>query len=260
MISLPIKPKIVKEEGNKAVFEIGELYPSYGVTIGNALRRVLLSSLGGAAVTQVKIKNISHEFSTIPGVLEDVINIILNLKKLRFKIFSDEPQKAVLNIKGEKEVKGSDFKVSSQLELVSKDVHIATLTSKTANLEIEVKIEKGVGYQLKDMGDKDVEVGVILMDAIFTPIQKVSFKSENMRVGDRTDFDKLFLEIETDGTISPVEALNQASGILLEHFELMVSSSEDKKKKTVKKEKKKAKKSVKEEEKVEKKKTKKKDK
>ena len=260
MISLPIKPKIVKEEGNKAVFEIGELYPSYGVTIGNALRRVLLSSLEGAAITQVKIKGVSHEFSTIPGVLEDVINIILNLKKIRFKSFSDEPQKAVLNIKGEKEVKGSDFKVSSQLELVSKDVHIATLTSKSANLEIEVKIEKGIGYQLKDVKDQDVEVGVILMDSIFTPIQKVSFKSENMRVGDRTDFDKLFLEVETDGTISPEEALNQASGILLKHFELMGASSDDKKKVTAKKEKKVAKKSVKKDEKVEKKKTKKKDK
>ncbi len=248
MISLPIKPKIIKEEGNKAVFEIGELYPGYGITIGNALRRVLLSSLEGAAITQVKISGVSHEFSTISGVLEDVINIILNLKKLRFKAFSDEPQKAVLKIKGKKEVKGSDFKVPSQLELVSKDVHIATLTGKNASLEMEVKIEKGIGYQPKDRDEKDVEVGVILMDAIFTPIQKVSFELENMRVGNRTDFDKLFLEIETDGTVSPEEALSQSSDILLKHFNLIsgvFKESKEKKpakKKTLKETKKTAKK------------------
>ena len=252
MISLPITPKVVKKEGNKAIFEIGELFPGYGITIGNALRRVLLSSLEGTAITQVKIKNVSHEFSTIPGVLEDVINIILNLKKLRFKNFSNEPQKAILIVKGKKEVKGSDFKVPSQLELASKDVHVATLTSKDAKLEMEVKIEKGIGYQIKDRDEEDVEVGVILMDSIFTPVQKVSFSLENMRVGDRTDFDKLSLEIETDGTISPEEALSQASGILLNHFDFISGSFEKKevkkkdKKKVLKETKKPAKKEKKE--------------
>jgi len=236
MISLPLKPKIIKEEGNKTIFEIDELYPGYGITIGNSLRRVLLSSLEGAAITQVKFKDASHEFSTIPGVLEDVINIILNLKKLRFKVFNDEPQKAVLIVKGEKEVKGSDFKVSSQVELVSKDVHIATLTSKNAVLEMEVKIEKGIGYQLKDREEKDIEVGAILTDSIFTPVQKVSFRSENMRVGDRTDFDKLFLEIETDGTITPQEALRQSSDILSKHFDIILNTfGKEKEKKTSKK-------------------------
>jgi len=264
MISLPIKPKIIKEEGNKSIFEIGELHPGYGITIGNALRRVLLSSLEGAAITQVKISGVSHEFSTIPGVLEDVISIILNLKKLRFKVFSDEPQKAVLNVKGEKDVKGSDFKVPSQLELISKDVHLATLTSKNANLEIEVKIEKGIGYQLKDnRNEEEVEVGAILIDSIFTPVQKVSYRSENMRVGDRTDFDKLFLEVETDGTISPEEALIQSSNILLKHFDLISNSFEvtkakkPAKKKVIKEEKKVEKKVKKVEKKVEKKTTKK---
>ena len=255
MISLPLGPKVIKKEGNKAIFEIGELFPGYGITIGNALRRVLLSSLEGAAITQVKIKNVSHEFSTIPGVLEDVINIILNLKKLRFKNFSDEAQKAILIVKGKKEVKGSDFKVPSQLELASKDVHIATLTSKDAKLEIEVKIEKGIGYQIKDRDEEDVEVGVILMDSIFTPVQKVSFGLENMRVGDRTDFDKLSLEIETDGTISPEEALSQASDILLKHFDLISGSFE--KKETKKKDKKKASKETKKPAKKEKKEVKK---
>src|SRR4030066_2310731 len=123
MISLPYAPKILKKEGNKAFFEIEALYPGYGVTIGNSLRRVLLSSLPGAAATQVKIKGVQHEFSTIPGVLEDVITIMLNLKQLRFKIFTDEPQKAVLKVKGEKEIKGSDFELPSQVELINPDVH-----------------------------------------------------------------------------------------------------------------------------------------
>jgi len=150
MISLPKKPKIIKEEKNKAIFEIEALYPGYGVTIGNSLRRVLLSSLDGAAVTQVKIKGVSHEFSTIPGVLEDTIMIMLNLKQLRFKIFSDEPQRATLKIKGEKKVKASDFKISSQLELANKDAHIATLTDKKSELEMEIQIEKGIGYSSKE--------------------------------------------------------------------------------------------------------------
>src|SRR4030043_68043 len=132
MIFLPSPPKIIKKEGkNKAMFEIESLYPGYGVTIGNSLRRVLLSSLPGAAATQVKIKGVQHEFSTIPGVSEDGITIMLNLKQLRFKLFADEPQKAILKVKGEKEVKGGDFEISSQVELINKSVHIATLTAKS---------------------------------------------------------------------------------------------------------------------------------
>lgn len=180
----------------------------------------MLSSLEGAAITQAKIKNVSHEFSTIPGVLEDVIVIMLNLKQLRFKIFTDEPQKARLKVKGEKEVKGSDFELPSQLELVNKDVHIATLTDKKAELDIEIQVEKGVGFLPREARKKQekLEIGTIPMDAIFTPIKRVSFKIENMRVGERTDFDKLFLEIETDGTVSPEETFRQASEILLSHI------------------------------------------
>ena len=249
MISLPIKPKVIKDKDipNKAVFEIDELYPGYGLTIGNALRRVLISSLEGAAVTQVKINGISHEFSTIDGILEDVINIILNIKKLRFKMFDDEPQIVTLKVSGKKDVKGSDLKVPSQLELVSKDVHIATLTDKNAKLEMELKVKKGMGYQVKDESEPNVEVGAILIDSIFTPVRKVSFKSNHMRVGDRTDFDKLSVEIETDGTITPEEALQQSADILLKHFELISGSDkkEEKKVKKVKKETKKVKKEVK---------------
>jgi len=221
MIPLPSQPKIVKKEGAIAVFEIDSLYPGYGVTIGNALRRVLLSSLQGAAITQMKIKGVSHEFSTIPGVQEDVVTLMLNLKKLRFRVFSDEPQMGKLHIKGEKEAKGSDFDLPSQVELVNKDCHIATLTAKSSDLEIEITVEKGVGYSAREDRKKDkLEIGVISLDAIFTPLKKVSFKVENMRVGERTDFDKLSMEIETDNTISAETAFSQACKILVEHFSM----------------------------------------
>jgi len=244
MVPLPLKPKIIKQEKNKVVFEVEALYPGYGVTIGNSLRRVLLSSLPGAAITQMKIKGVQHEFSTIPGVLEDIISIMLNLKQLRFKVFAEEPQKATLKIKGGgeedksssspssrkrdsvKEVKGSDFELPSQVELINKSAHVATLTAKSAELEMEILIEKGLGYQTRESRKKatpqeKLEIGVIPLDAIFTPVRKVAFRVENMRVGERTDFDRLFLEIETDGTILPEEAFNRTNNILVSHFSLL---------------------------------------
>ncbi|MFH1714453.1 MAG: DNA-directed RNA polymerase subunit alpha [Candidatus Nealsonbacteria bacterium] len=221
MIPLPKTPKILKKEGNKAVFEIEALYPGYGVTIGNSLRRVLISSLEGAAITQVKIKNVSHEFSTIPGVLEDVILIMMNLKQMRFKVFSDDPQKASLKAKGEKKVKGLDFSFPSQVELVNKDCPIATLTSKSADLEMEITIEKGIGYVSRESRKKEkTEIGAIALDAIFTPIKRVSYKVENMRVGERTDYDRLSLEIETDGILSPEAAFTRATEVLVNHFSM----------------------------------------
>ena len=228
MFTLPNPPKIIKKEDNKATFEIEALYPGYGVTVGNSLRRVLLSSLEGAAVTQVKIKGVSHEFSTIPGVLEDVVLLMLNLKQLRFKLFTDEPQTATLKVKGEKEVKGSDLKLPSQAELVNKNCHIATLTSKSAELDMEIKIEKGIGYSAREARktatQEKLEIGVVPIDAIFSPVRRVSYRIENMRVGERTDYDRLFLEITTDGTVSPETALFRASEILVNHFSLFVDT------------------------------------
>ena len=227
MIPLPLAPKIIQKKKNQAVFEVEGLYPGYGVTIGNALRRVLLSSLGGASITQVKIKGASHEFSTMPGVLEDTIMILLNLKKLRFKIYEGDVQKVILKVKGEKEIKGSDFETSSQVKLVNPDIHIATITDKKTELEIELQIEKGIGYEPKEQrknvtaGAKKSEIGAIATDAIFTPIRNVNFQVENMRVGDRTDFDKLSLEIETDGTITSEEAFFEACEILIKHFNII---------------------------------------
>lgn len=234
MISLPKQPKITKEGDNKAIFRIDALYPGYGVTVGNSLRRVLLSSLGGAAITQVKIKSVSHEFSTIPGVLEDVISIIMNLKQLRFKLLTDESQKAVLKIKGEKKVTGKEIKLPSQVELVNKSLHIATLTTKSADLEIEVQIEKGTGYSSKESREKTgasakekLAIGVIPIDAFFSPVKRVNYKVENMRVKERTDYDRLFLEIETDGIITPEEAFEQAIKILIDHFSILINDKKE---------------------------------
>lgn len=221
MIPLPEAPKIIKKENNIAVFEIAGLYPGYGVTISNSLRRVLLSSLEGAAITQVKIKGVSHEFSTISGVLEDVITIILNLKKVRFKTFSDGSEKINLKVKGEKTVKAKDFKVSSEMEIENPDLPIATLTSKNSQLDIEAVVEKGVGYQSVEQREEDrKEIGMMPIDAIFTPVKRVSFSMENMRRGKRTDFDRVKIEIETDGTITPETAFQKACAIFQEHFDL----------------------------------------
>jgi len=221
MIPLPREPKINKKDDNEAVFEIEALYPGYGVTVGNALRRVLLSSLEGSAVTEFKVKDVPHEFTTIPGVKEDVVQIMLNLKQLRFKMFADEPQTATLKVKGEKKVTGKDLDLPSQLELVNEDAHIATLTEKKAELDMQITVEKGIGYVTAEERKKEkLDVGTMLVDAAFTPVRQVSFKVKNMRVGKRTDFDKLSIEVKTDGTITPKEALAKSCGILSQHFNL----------------------------------------
>ena len=220
-ISLPSKPKIIQQDNNRAVFEIEGCYPGGGITLGNALRRVLLSALPGAAVTGVKIKGIQHEFSTINFVAEDVIEIILNLKQLRFKLYSETPVKIFLKARGEKEVKAEDIKITSEIEIINKDSHIAALTDKKAELDMEIEVNPGIGYQSADVVKKGkLEIGQIAVDAIFTPIRKVNFEVENMRVGERTDYNRLIIEIETDGSITPTEALEKASQILVSHFKI----------------------------------------
>jgi len=221
MISLPSqKPRIEKEGENKATFIIEGLYPGYGITLGNSLRRVILSSLGGAAIQRVKIEGMPHEFSTLAGVKEDGIKILLSLKGVRFKIQGDKPMKATLKIKGEKEVTAGDFDLPSQLELVNPKHHIATLTDKKAELEMEILVGKGIGYEPVERREEDSssEVGVIELDSIYLPIKKVSFKVEEMRVGKRTDFDRLMLTIETDGRMEPEQAFDQACQLLIDHF------------------------------------------
>lgn len=220
-IPLPSKPKIIKQQGNQAVFEIEGCYPGYGITLGNAFRRTLLSSLPGAAVTGVKIKDIQHEFSTIPHIQEDVIGIILNLKQIRFKTHGEGPFNISLKVKGEREVKASDLKLTSDIEVVNKDAHIATLTDKKAELEVEIEVSTGLGYVPVEQHKKEkLEIGMIAVDAVFTPIVRVNFEVSNMRVGERTDYNRLTLDIETDGSISPLEALTQAAKTLGEQFKI----------------------------------------
>lgn len=231
MIPLPSKFKIVEEDVNFKKFEIDGLYPGYGTTIGNALRRVLLSSLEGAAITKVKIKGADHEFSTIPGVAEDVVNILLNLKQIRFRAFSDEPQQITLKVKGEKEVTSNDFKLTPEVELITKDLEIATLTSKSSELEIEATVCKGIGYEPTERRQKEkLSIGEIMLDAIYTPVRKVSLNIDNVRVGDRTDFDRIVLGVQTDGSITPDDALKKSIEILTEYLNFLKQEPEKSKK------------------------------
>ncbi len=219
MIPLPSQFKIIEKDGNYTKFEIDGLYPGYGITIGNALRRVLLSSLEGAAITKIKIKGVNHEFSTLPGVKDDMVSIILNLKQIRFKTFSTEPQIITLKVKGEKKITAGDFKLTPELELVNKNEVITEVTTKTGVFDIEATVEKGVGYEPAERHTTEkLSVGEIVLDAIYTPVRKVSLNVDNVRVGERTDFDRILMGIETDGTITPEEAFKKGLDILIEYF------------------------------------------
>lgn len=219
-IVLPSATRIVLEEDTKGVYEIDGFYPGYGNTIGNSLRRILLSSLPGAAITMVKINGVSHEFSTMEHVSEDVVTILLNLKQLRFRMHGEEPQIATIDMSGIKEVKGKDVKCPTQLEVTNKDHHIATLTDKSAHFVVELTVERGLGFvPSENLTREKVPVGTLLLDAIFTPIRRANYEVENMRVGDRTDYNRLRLTIETDGTIAPRAAYAQALAIMKAHVE-----------------------------------------
>ncbi|PIR57906.1 MAG: DNA-directed RNA polymerase subunit alpha [Parcubacteria group bacterium CG10_big_fil_rev_8_21_14_0_10_38_31] len=227
-IILPSKPRIVSEEETKGVYEIDGLYAGYGHTLGNSLRRAILSSLPGSAITTVRIEGAPHEFSVLSGVKEDVIMILLNLRQVKFKMLTDEPQKATISINGAKVVTADDIKTSGQLEVVSKDVHIATLTDKSSKFEVELTVEKGLGYIPREVLRKDkVEVGTIVLDAAFTPIRRVNYEVENMRVGDRTDYNRLRFVIETDGTTSPREALEKSIEILIKQLKAVIGFEEE---------------------------------
>lgn len=218
-LSDTVSIKTISETLTEGVFEVEGLYSGYGVTVGNALRRVLLSSIPGAAITQVKIKGVGHEFTTIPGVMEDVVELTLNLKKIRFQVFTNEPQVLNLKVKGEKAATATDIETNAQTRLITPDVHIATLTDKSAELEMEITVERGLGYVPVDARKAEkLAIGVIAIDAIFSPIKKVNFSVENMRVGDRTDYNRLRVALETDGSVSPSAALRKAANILQDHF------------------------------------------
>jgi DNA-directed RNA polymerase subunit alpha len=227
-IVLPSKPKIVSEADFSGSYEIDGLYPGYGHTLGNSLRRIILSSLPGAAVTAVKIAGISHEFSVIPNIKEDAITILLNLKKVRLAVSSDEPQTLTLKIKGVKEVTAGDIKAPAGVEILNPEQVIANLTDKNAELDMEIQVEKGLGFVSKEVLQKNrVDIGQITLDAIFTPIRRVSYEVENMRVGDRTDFNRLKIFIETDGTITPKEALEKSIETMINQLKAIIGFKEE---------------------------------
>src|SRR3989338_1239273 len=184
-IALPSKPRAVSETEHSGTYEINGLYPGYGYTLGNSLRRIILSSLPGAAITHVKIPNISHEFSTIEGVKEDAVTMLLNIRRIRLKILTDEPQTITLSVKGPHSVTAADFKVPGQAEILNPEQHIANITGKVS-LELELRAERGLGYVPKEAHQKErVDIGTIALDAIFSPIRRVNYEVENMRVVDR---------------------------------------------------------------------------
>ena len=218
------KPKIeiveISEDNRYGKFVCEPLERGYGTTLGNSLRRILLSSLPGAAITSIRIDGVLHEFSTIPGVRDDVTNIVLNLKSLCFKMYSEEPRVLRLDIKGEKEVSAADIITDPDVEILNPDLHIATL-NEDGELHMEMTVERGKGYVAAEKNKKpDHVIGVIPIDSIFSPVQRVNYTVQDTRVGNVTDYDKLILEVWTDGSIRPEESVSRAAAILISHFKL----------------------------------------
>ncbi len=221
-IPTPSAPVYSETGVHTGTFTIAGCYPGYGTTLGNAMRRVLLSSLGGSAITSVKINGVSHEFSGIDGVQEDVVQILMNLKRVRVRCAVDGPVTMTLSAKGEGVVTASQIDVPANVEIVNGDHVIATLTDKKATLSMELEVSRGIGYVPAEQQTVDEkEIGRIALDAIYTPIRRVNYAVENMRVGKRTDYDKLIMTIETDGTVSPQEAFDAASAILIAQFDAL---------------------------------------
>lgn len=226
LIPVPSTMSVKNESAQEADIIIEPCYPGYGITLGNALRRVLLSSMPGAAIVAMHIKKVPHEFTSIPGVKEDIVELMLNVKSIRVTLHSDEPQQMTLHVKGEKKVTAKDIKAPSTIEVVSTDAPIATLTDKNAELEITFTVEKGRGYVPAEMHHTSKqELGTIILDAKYSPVKNVNFTVEHVRVGELTNFDKVTLHVITDGTMKPVEAVSTASQILINHFSFLVSQA-----------------------------------
>lgn len=225
-VSLP-RIECTTSSDTYARFEVEPLERGYGVTLGNALRRVLLSSLPGAAITAVHIDGIRHEFSDIPGVKEDVTELILNLKKVRLRSFSDEPVHLSVDFQGEGSVTAADIRTSDLVEIVNPEQHLATVDQPTARLAMEIVVEKGRGYHdITDQRD-EVPIGRIPVDGIYSPVERVNFTIEHTRVGQMTNFEHLILEIWTDGTITPNDALTEAAGMLTQHFQYLATFGQE---------------------------------
>ena len=227
-VTLPSKPRVVSEEENRGTFEIDGLYPGYGHTLGNALRRIILSSLPGAAITQVKIDGVQHEFSAMDGIKEDVIIMLLNLRRIRLALHSDEPVTIKLKKSGIGVITAADIEAPSQVEILNPEQPICEITNKGTKLEMEMRVEKGLGYISREVHMKDkMEIGAIAMDAVFTPIRRANYEVENMRVGDRTDYNRLRIILETDGTYTPREALEKSIEIMIHQLKSVIGFQEE---------------------------------
>lgn len=234
MENILLPSRIQYEDGerpNEGVLIVEPCFHGYGTTLGNALRRVLLSSLPGAAVTTVKIKGVHHEFQAVKGVKEDALEMILNVKSLRMRCFSDEPVRLSLSVSGAKVVTAADITPNADVEIVNPDLVLATITEDDASLEMELTVRKGRGYSPSEERHEDRELGAIAIDALFSPVRNVGYKVENTRVGEITNYDRLIMTIETDNTITPKEAVEQAAKILIDYFAILApdrSNAEEK--------------------------------
>ena len=225
-IVLPSKPRVVKEEGHRGIYEIDALYPGYGHTLGNSLRRIILSSLPGIAITSLSIAGVKHEFSTIEGVKEDVISIILNLKKICFSHEFEEAQRLSLKVTGPKVVTAKDLELKGGVEILNPEIYLFEITGKV-EVGLEINLEKGIGYVSKEQVEKEkTPIGSISLDAPFSPIKRVSYEVENMRVGDRTDYNRLRIIIETNGSITPKEALEYSISTMIKQLQALVGFKE----------------------------------
>lgn len=226
-VALPSKPRVVTEENFTGIYEIDGLYPGYGHTLGNSLRRIILSSLPGAAITQVKVEGVQHEFAALDGVKEDVLTILLNLKRVRLAMHSDEPVAMTLKVSEQGVVTAAAIDAPTQVEILNPDQYIAEITAKGTTLEIEMLVERGLGYVPREVHQKDkVDIGTVALDAVFTPIRRVNYEVENMRVGDRTDYNRLRVFIETDGSVGPREALEQSIEIMIHQLKSIIGFQE----------------------------------
>ena len=239
-IAMPSKPEIVKDEGRSGIYQISNLYPGYGHTLGNSLRRMLLSSIPGSAITMVNIKGVDHEFATIDGIKEDVLTIVVNLKNVEVSINTESVRETItITKKGKGKVTAKDFKLPAQVEIANPDLHICEITDDKTEFVLEAVIEKGIGYKSKEeVKHADTTGYPIVLDANYSPIKRVKYEIANMRVGDRTDFNKLTLSIETNGSINPLEALTDAINTMIIQFQAMLGvqiDSSDKFKDIVKK-------------------------
>lgn len=226
-VTLPSKPRVVKEEEFYGIYEIDGLYPGYGHTLGNSLRRIILSSLPGAAITHVKIDGVKHEFDTIDGVKQDVITILLNIKRIRLALHSEEPLQMTLKADKIGIVTAGSINAPSQIEILNPDQVIAEITAKGVSLNMELTVSRGLGYVAREVHQKEkMDIGAIALDAVFTPIRRANYEVENMRIGDRTDYNRLRLFVETDGTVTPREAMENSIEIMIHQLRAITGFKE----------------------------------